>query len=159
MTQITKDFGLTQGSPYKFYVIAMNAVGNSLPSPTVSFIAASVPNAPGKPYATAFDKTSITLAWTEPNNNGTPLTNYKLYQSVNSASYTILNPTLGVVTTTTINSLVTGSVYRYKLIATNAVGDGPESLQSDIIIAAIAPTPPINLARIYSDGTMITFSW
>jgi hypothetical protein len=140
-------------------VIARNAVGNSLASPTVSFIAASVPDAPGKPYATAFNKTSITIAWTTPNNNGTPLTNFKLYQSVNSGSYTLLNATLGVVTTTTINSLVTGSAYRYKLIATNAVGDGPESLQSDMIIAAIPPSPPVNLARIYSDGSLITLSW
>jgi len=39
------------------------------------------------------------------------------------------------------------------------VGDSTESAVSVGIIAAIKPTPPINLARVYSDGTMITIQW
>jgi len=70
---------LTPGTSYKFYVVARNTVGDSLASLTKTFVAASVPSAPGQPYATSFDKTSIALAWTAPNDNGTPLTNYKLY--------------------------------------------------------------------------------
>lgn len=74
-----QDYGLTPGSSYKFYVVARNAVGDSPASTTKTFVAASVPSAPGQPYATSADKTSISIAWTAANNNGTPLTNYRLY--------------------------------------------------------------------------------
>ena len=87
------------------------------------------------------------------------MTNYKLYQSVNSGTFSLVDGSMGVVNAYSVTGLITGSVYKYKLIASNAVGDGPESLPSAGIIAAIPSTPPINLSRVYSDGTMITFKW
>lgn len=58
-----------------------------------------------------------------------------------------------------MTGLATGSVYKYKLIASNSVGDGPESPQSVGILAAIAPTAPINLLRVASNDSLLTFSW
>lgn len=76
VTEFTLDYGLTAGKKYKFNLYAQNAVGISLASPISTFTAASVPDIPGKPYSTNTSKTSISLAWTTPNNNGTPITNY-----------------------------------------------------------------------------------
>lgn len=71
----------------------------------------------------------------------------------------MIDGALGVVNTKTVTGLATGSTYRYKLIATNAVGDSVNSAQSAGIIAAVKPDPPTSLARVYSDASMITIQW
>jgi hypothetical protein len=62
--------GLTEGSTYRFEVTALNAVGESAPSPSASFIAASYPSAPGQPQLVTSNSTSIEITWNPPSDNG-----------------------------------------------------------------------------------------
>jgi len=70
-----------------------------------------------------------------------------------------LNLSVGNLLTYTVSGLSTGNNYRFKVLAVNGVGDGPLSDQSVLIIAANLPGPPLNVARVYADGTKITISW
>jgi len=74
-----QDYSLTAGNSYKFRIYASNAVGTSQASATATFVAASLPSAPGQPHATSVTKTSIELAWDAANGNGSAVTNYRLY--------------------------------------------------------------------------------
>jgi hypothetical protein len=47
------DIGLTAGEYYAFKLISVNAVGDSVMSESFTYVAASVPGQPGKPYMTS----------------------------------------------------------------------------------------------------------
>ena len=88
-----------------------------------SFIAASNPSTPGKPAKTAASTTEISIAWSQSQGNGTPITNYKVYYSINSAPFTLLADQLGAVTSYTASGLSSGSNYKFKVVAENGVGE------------------------------------
>ena len=52
---------------------------------------------------------------------------------------------ISLLTFLTASTLTTGEQYKFKVLATNAIGDGNESVESDAIIAAVVPLVPINL--------------
>ena len=93
-----------------------------------------------------------------PDGNGSPIKNFKLYKSINSSGFTPLDENIGTATSYTLDAN-TGSAYKFRIIAANSVGDSPISPESAIIVAAEAPDPPTDLARVYADGTLITISW
>lgn len=70
----------------------------------------------------------------------------------------MLDDNVGTATSYTL-SANSGSAYKFRVIAINTVGESLSSPESAIIIAANAPDPPTNLARVYADGTMITIEW
>lgn len=75
--------GLTSGIFYSFKIVTVNVVGDSLLSDAVTYIAASVPTVPGKPYKTSTSTTSIGIAWTASLENGSTILKYNVYSSVN----------------------------------------------------------------------------
>jgi hypothetical protein len=75
--------GLTSGTFYNFKVVAVNVVGDSVQSNAVKYIAASVPSVPGKPYSTSTSTSSIGIAWTAALENGSTISLYNVYSSVN----------------------------------------------------------------------------
>ena len=80
-TTYTKS-GLTEGQDYRFILIAVNAVGDSLDSPESADITVAVkPDAPGDPFYLASTQTSMQFGWTSPvdagrSNGGTNLLGY-----------------------------------------------------------------------------------
>ena len=118
-----------------------------------------MPDAPARPYAIAADTSSITVGWSQPSENGSPITNYKLFYSVNSAAFEPLDSSVGTATSYEATGLSTGSNYKFKVIAENGVGDGPASEESETIIAASRPEAPTGLTRVYGDGDLITIEW
>ena len=52
-----------------------------------------------------------------------------------------------------------GNNYRFKVVAVNFAGQGPYSTESQFIIAATYPDPPINVAKLYADRAFITIMW
>ena len=102
--------------------------------------------------------TEITVGWIAPADNGSPINNFKLYQSINSAAFALLDDSIGTATSYTLPAN-SGSAYRFRVVAVNSVGESPASSDSDFIIAANAPDPPTDLTRVYADGTMITIEW
>jgi hypothetical protein len=63
-TEFLVEEHLTSGVFYAFKVIAVNAVGASELSPPVTYVAASVPGAPGKPVMVSRTESEIQLQWT-----------------------------------------------------------------------------------------------
>ena len=94
----TIDHSLTAGDPFQFIVMAVNIIGPGIASDTVAFIAASLPSIPEAPYQVSASTTSITIGWLSPSGNGSPINNFKLYQSINSSSFNLLNDSIGTST-------------------------------------------------------------
>lgn len=74
----SKSSELTPGNYYQFTVTAVNEVGASEYSDTITVMAASVPSAPSSFSTVAQSTTSITISWTEPDNGGTAITDYEI---------------------------------------------------------------------------------
>ncbi len=66
---------MTQGLTYQFKVEARNAYGYSAYSNTVSVLTAQVPAQPVAPITT-WSPDNVIVAWTAPDNGGSPITGY-----------------------------------------------------------------------------------
>jgi hypothetical protein len=100
-------------------VSAVNVFGEGAKSSPAT-IAPTVPGAPTIIGSGASNQFQVT--WTTPNNGGSPLTGYKLYQ--NGVQVEPGDPGTGWITTS-LNDYFPGSVIRVS--AVNAVGEGPLS--------------------------------
>lgn len=69
------------------------------------------------------------------------------------------NPNILTYTITQTHGLVTGSIYAFEVIATNAVGDSLASGRLLDIMAAKLPTPPQDPTLVSSTSTTINFDW
>ena len=69
--------GRTNGQNHTFSVTATNEVGESAPSNQASVNIDIEPETPAAPTATPGDH-EITVTWTEPHNEGSPITNYEV---------------------------------------------------------------------------------
>lgn len=68
---------LTTGVSYEFRVLAVNDVGESLPSTSTPMVIATVPGAPGTPSKIDQTLTTIKIQWIAPSiNGGSPVTDY-----------------------------------------------------------------------------------
>lgn len=111
--------GLRNGTAYSFAVTALNAVGDSVPSATVTVTPAGPPKRVAKPTATT-GRGSITVRWRPPAANGSPITGYRV--SVGSHRLTLGSAKRMA----TVKGLRPGT-YRVSVTAVNAVGAGPAS--------------------------------
>lgn len=134
--------GLTTGTSYTFRVVATNAVGNSQNSSASNPIPpATVPSAPLNVTASVFSLTSANVSWSPPlSNGGSPITAYTITSTPGSFTLTTSN-TNGIIT-----GLTSGTSYTFRVLATNAAGNSPESSASSPIIMPI----PISGTFIYS---------
>lgn len=100
------------------------------PPPTPS------PTAPAMPTgvsATAGNK-SATVSWTAPDDGGSPITSYTVTPYIGStAQKTTVVQGTPPATSVRINGLRNGTAYKFTVKATNAVGTGPESAQSNVV--------------------------
>lgn len=128
--------GLTNGTPYTFTVRATNAVGlGAISDPSNSVTpAVGAPEKPTNATAASSGLGAATVSWTAPFNNGSTITGYTVTSSPGS-----LHCTTTGATSCTVSGL-SGGVYTFTVIATNAVGS---SLPSD----------PSNAASIYTGST------
>jgi large repetitive protein len=127
--------GLVNGTSYTFRVTARNAAGPSALSPASNaVIPAGVPFAPVAPTAAAGNN-QATVSFSEPANNGSPVTGYTVTAlpggEVASGSTSPL----------TVTGLTNGTAYTFKVTATNVVGTSAPSLASDPVIVG-APSQP-----------------
>ena len=125
--------GLTNGTQYTFEVAAINLVGpgpSSGPSNAVTPI--GVPGAPTIGAATKGNG-QATVSWAAPaGDGGSPITGYVVIPYVNE----VAQPSRRFDTTDTaqtINGLSNGTSYTFKVAAVNAAGDGPQSLDSNVV--------------------------
>jgi hypothetical protein len=80
--------GLTPGTTYDFTVEARNAYGYSSPSSTLTLLAAYIPEIPTD-VVTAIEGSTVRVSWNLASDNGSPITNYKVYiQEHGSTTFT-----------------------------------------------------------------------
>jgi len=117
--------GLTNGKKYFFRVIAVNSVGSSPASATVTAVPATKPSAPRYLKATAKSR-AVGLSWSAPSSSGgSAVTAYKVYRSTNGKNYTLAKTVTG--RSTTVTGLTKGKKYWFKVIAVNKMGNSPGS--------------------------------
>ncbi|SDD43163.1 Fibronectin type III domain-containing protein [Sanguibacter gelidistatuariae] len=106
--------GLTNGTDYTFTVAAQNAVGWSAESPpSAKATPDAVPDTPGAPTLTAGDG-QITVNWTAPANQGTPIEKYTVMLSGGGAQSKVVSAT-----SVTFTGLANGTGYTAQVRAHN----------------------------------------
>lgn len=148
-----KDFsvtGLTAGSSYKAYVVAIDAASNLSAMTTLSFSVNGAPTATTS-SASGVTQDSITLAGTV-SDNGTSTT--VTFDYGTSASYgTNVAATTGATVAAnagstavakTLTGLSCGTTYHYRVVATNSAGTTNGSDQT-ATTSACPPPPPVNI--------------
>ncbi len=149
--------GLTNGTSYTFTVVASNAVGDSAasaPSNPVTPHAIDPPTAPRSPVATAGDQ-SATVTWLAPTSDGGgPIGSYTVTSHVGGFSETVPGTELSAM----ITGLTNGTAYRFRVVATNAAGDGPASVLSNAVTPRAVPGAPTNVTATPGPGRA-TVSW
>ena len=112
--------GLTNGQAYAFTVTARNILGTGPASTGTAATPAAVPDAPKNVTAVGLDA-SVSVSWTAPANNGSPITGYKV-QAWGDGSRACTTTTA---LTCKIGGLANRTAYSVTVIATNGVGAGP----------------------------------
>ena len=135
--------GLSNGITYQFRVSAVNSIGTSL----LSNIASATPNpAPAAPAVpTGLSATAgngiVTLSWTAPDSNRSPLTDYTIQYKLNTANtWTVFNDGTVNQTSTIITGLTNGVPYQFRVAATNGIGTGLFSSPFDFTIPSTIDT-------------------
>lgn len=136
---ITK--GIKKSFNYNFKVAAINQVGTSLFSPTLTSFAAVVPSTPQNFIITNSGLGSVDLAWTQPQyDGGSPLSGYYVYYQKTGIDTTWTKSSLlsFALFEYQVTSLTANTQYSFKMTAANIKG---ESIQSGIKYQYAAAVP------------------
>ncbi|XP_011496107.1 PREDICTED: titin-like [Ceratosolen solmsi marchali] len=111
----------------------------------IKLIVMQIPNAPDTPEAIDVTNDSVTLQWNEPEFDGnSPIIEYILeYREKEAITWTKV---LEIITTTehTVNKLITGREYVFRIIAVNLIGPSEPSTNSKLIKIMDASQLPQN---------------
>ncbi len=132
--------GLTNGTTYYFWIVAVNAQGDGTPSNSMSATPnVSAPDAPTGLTLDSRDDSQATVSWTAPAyDGGSAITLYRVY-------YTATDYTTTSGLTQTLTGLTNGTTYTVFVKAVNSVGEGAAS-NSVAAVPAAAPGAPGSLA-------------
>jgi len=90
-------------------------------------------------------KSAILVNWAVTSDGGSVITGYKLYQTnvTTGGEFLVLDGTnIPTVTSAKITKVIGGHTYKYRVLATNRVGDSLISPFSQVILAASLPEQP-----------------
>ncbi len=142
--------GLTNGVPYTFTVVAINANGDSVGSTPVTTTPRTVPGTPAISGAIAGNST-VTLTIAAPSDNGgAPITGYTVTTSPGGAVTPV--DTHGIVT---ITGLTNGVPYTFSVVATNAAGDSA-AVTASATPMATAGAPGLRQLKVGSQWLQAT---
>jgi predicted phage tail protein len=116
--------GLTNGKAYTFSVIAVNSVGNSLPSTSSTAVTPTAkPFAPTAVTPTSLRAGVVKLAWSGAKRNGATLIKYEYQFRLKSNQPWSAWKSVGTNTSVTLKSLTKGKAYQLKVRITTSVGE------------------------------------
>jgi hypothetical protein len=145
--------GLTNGTPYRFNVIAVTIGGKSQPSTPSPFITPSgIPNPPTNVTGTS-GNAEVSLTWTAPvSDGGSPITSY--IATSNPGGITATSSTTNVVVT----GLTNGTPYTFSVIATNINGNSSPSLASSSVTPSTIPGSPTGVSGTRGNS-QVSLTW
>jgi len=150
--------GLLGGTSYRFRVAALNAAGTgawSTPSDAVTTLAR--PAAPTRVVAVA-GSAMATVSWVAPAGS-VPVTDYVVqYARGATATWVTVPDGVSTATTATVNGLVNGTAYRFRVAAVNGAGTGVWSAVSASVTPSGVPGAPTGLVAV-AGPAMATLSW
>ena len=135
---------LTNGTSYQVQVRAGNTHGDGPWSPSAT-LTPGLPATPDKPTVEPGNR-SLTVKWTAPADNGSPITDYDVeYRSFSQAklgNWVHWKPSeTSTSTSTTITGTDNGTDYQTRVKARNSAGDGGWSPHSDGVKSGAPATP------------------
>ena len=114
--------------------------------------ATASPSAPSNLSAVAVSSSQIKLSWTD---TATDATGIKIERSLDGTTFTQANTVARDASTFTDSGLSPSTVYFYRVVATNQVGD---SAASNIFSVRTKPTPPVLQVADIQNGQVV-LSW
>lgn len=95
----------------------------------------------------------VSLSWTAPADNGTPISDYKVYFSTSAGgTYTLFNDGVSTATSATVTGLTNGTQYFFKISAVNEAGESLLSNASTGVTPAIPFTPSVEYLVVAGGG-------
>jgi hypothetical protein len=166
---------LEPGVTYGFWIKARNQFGFSDPSEVFYILCATVPDPPVAPL-TVTVASDVTISWQLPNENGSPITAYKVYLRAHDGVY--IQETVHCSSTTEMvaarsctmpllvlisspYSLALGDSIYAKIVAINVYGKSVYSSAGNGATCVLVPSAPIDLLndQTVTDTTQIAFTW
>ncbi|HEX8524410.1 MAG TPA: NPCBM/NEW2 domain-containing protein [Tepidisphaeraceae bacterium] len=151
------DTTVSGATTYYYQVVAVNSVGDSQPSTTVSAQPVQPPAAPSSLAANAMTSSQVNLSWQDVVGE----TGYKIERSTDNINFTQIG-TAAVNATTYSDTTVSGGIqYYYRIRATNSGGDSAYSntASASTPVTPTAPAAPSNLTATAASPTQINLSW
>ncbi|MEI8082666.1 MAG: fibronectin type III domain-containing protein, partial [Actinomycetes bacterium] len=133
--------GLTNGSAYTFTVKATSSVGDGLSSgSSPPVIPVGPPAAPTDVETSPSDSQSVYVTFAAPASNGSPITGYTIFaKDLTDSGNWIEKASATTAVSTRVTGLTEGHDYSFKVRATNAVGEGPDSIDTAAASTATVP--------------------
>jgi hypothetical protein len=168
---------LTAGTTYEFKVESRNSYGYSSFSHTVTLLCAFIADAP-LTVTTANVNELVSITWSEPLSNGSPITDYRIYvqehgsttfteesvECVGSDSTVISSRTCSITLATLKVSpylLVRDDNVVAKIVSVNVYGDSEQSSEGSGAVIQLVADAPISLANdaLTTTDSVIRFTW
>ncbi|MBL4597049.1 MAG: fibronectin type III domain-containing protein, partial [Robiginitomaculum sp.] len=127
-TSITASTNVQNGVEYTLRVYAVNTIGSSASSPTVTVTPLTIPTEPRSVKAVPAAG-EVALSWAAPSSTGgAAITDYIVKVSSDSgATFTTFADGTGTGLSATVTSLTDGNAYQFRVAAVNSEGTGPAS--------------------------------
>lgn len=152
--------GLTAGRSYVFVLTARNSVGESSPSaPSEVIVPDAVPAVPGAPDAEYLAKSQLSVSWTVPTGEFTPVTATAV-QIVRNGQVAEVRE--GVTSPLVLTDLDAGSEYQFQVRAANDLGTSDWSAVSGAVVPSGVPGAAADLRAsfVFDAGRRgIQISW
>ncbi len=141
-TASTTVTGLTNGTSYNLRVSATNSAGTSAASTTTSVTPVTTPGTPTGLAGSSGDA-QVALSWTAPpSDGGAAITDYKVEYQPSGGSWTTFADGTTTSASATVTGLTNGTVYTFRVSATNSVGTSTASTTAAVTPEAPAPAGP-----------------
>ncbi len=149
------DIGLTSGLSFSYRVRAINGVGQSAFTSVVT-AATNLPAAPSNVTALIDNPTDVSLNWTDNASNEDEFF-IERCEGSNCTNFAFLSNVGAGVTSYNDPGLTTGSIYRYRVQASNGAGVSPFAPVAEA--ALVVPALPTGFSATVTSGTRVNLAW
>jgi hypothetical protein len=150
---------LINGKSYAVQVAAVNSTGTGDFEEISDITPIGLPKAPEIVETVVTNDGSVTITFTEPDNNGAEIVEYQLFAKTSSETdYTEKTTTTELIATIPVADLILGESYTFTVKAINAAGESDLSTPSDEVTVDVLPGPVTGLEATALDS-QIDLTW